>query len=78
MTAVSCSIFSYQRSIIHLIVDRIRVDRVLSGSDYPADIGQPDPVNWIRNTPNLSSEEKISILSDNSERLFASSAKELA
>jgi predicted TIM-barrel fold metal-dependent hydrolase len=39
---------------------------VVLGTDFPADMGQPDPVAWIEGS-DLSPAEKYSVLGENAE-----------
>ena len=47
------------------VIDLAGIDRVVLGSDYPADMGQPDPVTFIRSHPTLSEDDQRKILSGN-------------
>ena len=40
------------------------------GSDYPFEMGQPDPVNFVRQLPGLSDEDAERIVSGNLQRLL--------
>ena len=66
----------YVDSLVHdehtlrLIVDRVGAERVLLGSDYPADMGQPDPVSWINSCRSITDDEKQLILEGNLRRMF--------
>ena len=51
------------------LVDVVGVDRVVLGTDFPADMGQPDPVAWIEGS-DLSPKEKDAVLGTNAERLL--------
>jgi aminocarboxymuconate-semialdehyde decarboxylase len=57
------------RTLDH-VLDLVGSEHVLLGSDYPADMGQPDPVTWIRSHPTLSTETQEMILSRNAERIL--------
>lgn len=50
------------------LVDVMGADRVVMGSDFPADMGPTDPVGEIERNPYLSDEEKTAILGGNLER----------
>lgn len=66
----------YVDSLVHnehtlrLIVERVGADRVFLGTDYPADMGQPDPVAWVRACETISEEDKEAILGGNLLRLL--------
>ncbi len=47
------------------IIGLAGIDRIVLGSDYPADMGEPDPVGFIRSHPTLSEEAQWKILSEN-------------
>jgi aminocarboxymuconate-semialdehyde decarboxylase len=51
------------------LIDVVGVDRVVLGTDFPADMGQPDPVGWIEGS-DLSTTEKEAVLCFNTERLL--------
>ena len=48
------------------LIDVVGVDRVVLGTDFPADMGQPDPVGWIEGS-DLSAGEKAAVLGENAE-----------
>jgi aminocarboxymuconate-semialdehyde decarboxylase len=48
------------------LIDVVGVDRVVLGTDFPADMGQPDPVSWIEGS-DLSDVEKHAVLGENAE-----------
>jgi aminocarboxymuconate-semialdehyde decarboxylase len=52
------------------LVDLVGIDRVVLGSDYPADMGYQDPVGWLERAPLLADAEKEQILGANMERLL--------
>jgi aminocarboxymuconate-semialdehyde decarboxylase len=52
------------------VIDEIGIDRILLGSDYPADMGEPYPVKFVESCANLSAEEKRRILSGNVQRVI--------
>jgi aminocarboxymuconate-semialdehyde decarboxylase len=58
------------RALDH-VIDLAGIDRIVLGSDYPADMGQPDPVGFIRSHPRLSEEQRLQILSANATGLLA-------
>jgi len=51
------------------LVDVVGIDRVVLGTDFPADMGQPDPVAWIE-ASDLSDVEKDAVLGSNAEGMF--------
>jgi len=46
------------------LVDVVGIDKVVLGTDFPADMGQPDPVTWIEGS-DLTTTEKAAVLSEN-------------
>ncbi len=46
------------------LVDVVGVGRVVLGTDFPADMGQPDPVGWIEGS-DLSESERAAVLGSN-------------
>jgi aminocarboxymuconate-semialdehyde decarboxylase len=53
------------------LIDVVGVDRVVLGSDYPADMGEPQPVDFIESHPDLTEDQRRLILGGNMERLLA-------
>ena len=62
-------VFSH-RGLSHLI-DVVGTDRILLGSDYPADMGEPRPVDFVESHPDLTHDQRRLILGENMERLLA-------
>lgn len=62
-----CITFS-DTALRHLI-DVVGASQVMLGSDYPADMGTPDPVGSIRKSQTISEEDREAILGGNFERL---------
>lgn len=52
------------------IIDLAGIDQVVMGSDYPADMGEPDPVGFITSHPGLTADDRAKILSANVARLL--------
>jgi aminocarboxymuconate-semialdehyde decarboxylase len=55
--------------LVELLVEVAGADRVMMGSDYPFDMGDPDPVGTVRATK-LSDADKEKLLCGNAARLF--------
>ena len=53
------------------IIDLAGIDQVVLGSDYPADMGEPRPVDFIRAHPTMSEADQWKILSENLTELLA-------
>jgi aminocarboxymuconate-semialdehyde decarboxylase len=52
------------------LIDTVGIDRVVLGTDYPADMGQPRPVAWITGS-DLDEDERSAVLSRNAVRLLS-------
>ncbi len=55
---------------LNFLLESVGPERVMLGSDYPADMNDPDPVKTIASLPHLSDAEKELIYSGNAMRLF--------
>jgi len=55
------SISHGERALRH-VIDAVGIDQVLLGSDYPADMGDPYPVDFVESCDSLSDSEKRQIL----------------
>jgi aminocarboxymuconate-semialdehyde decarboxylase len=51
------------------LIDVVGIGRVVLGTDFPADMGQPDPVAWIEGS-DLTASEKMSVLGSNAKALL--------
>jgi aminocarboxymuconate-semialdehyde decarboxylase len=60
----------YDEPALRYLVDRVGVDRVVFGTDWPYDMALDWPVAWILGMASLSQEEKDAILWKNLERLL--------
>ncbi len=56
---------------IRFLIDTVGVDRVLLGSDYPFEMGDPDPVSSVDAVPGLGDGERHAILEGNVDALLA-------
>ncbi len=61
----------HEPAAIRYLVDVVGADRVMLGSDYPFEMGDPDPVATIEAVPGLSTADRTAILSGTAQRLFA-------
>ncbi|MFT3863211.1 MAG: amidohydrolase family protein [Solirubrobacterales bacterium] len=52
------------------LVDRVGADRILLGSDFPFDMGVPDPVERVEAVPGLDEEERCAICGGNAVSLL--------
>ena len=55
---------------LRFLIDRYGADRVVLGSDYPYDMGEPDPVGLVAKTGRLEEQETTAILGDTAARLL--------
>ncbi len=56
---------TYSAATLRFLVDAVGIDQVVLGTDTPAPMVLPDPVNWIRNMAELTEAEKEAILITN-------------
>ena len=56
---------TYDEDALRFLINKVGIDRVLLGTDYPAPMFLEDPVNWINSLDSLTDSEKQQILSDN-------------
>jgi len=61
---------TFDRGMLHHLVERFGADHVLLGTDYPYDMGVEDPVGFIGRVRKLSSLEKRQIMGGNATRLL--------
>jgi len=50
---------------LEFLIESVGLDRIVMGTDYPADMGSADPVAWVREIKSLSAADKKKILEDN-------------
>ena len=58
----------YERAVLQHLVDKVGADRVLMGSDYP--VGEGKPIEFVRETATLSTEQKERIVGGNAAALL--------
>ena len=61
----------HEPAAIRYLVDSVGADRVVLGTDYPFEMGDPDPIATLDSVPGLDETERTAILSGNAHRLFA-------
>jgi len=61
---------SHSPQIMANIVKQVGADRVVLGSDHPADMSLERPVDFVERIPDLSRSERELILGGNSKRLL--------
>jgi aminocarboxymuconate-semialdehyde decarboxylase len=59
----------HSKEVLEFLVGTAGIDRVLLGSDYPFDMGDPDPVGTVRSS-HLDATGKAMILRENADRLL--------
>jgi len=60
----------YTHHQLQYLVDEYGADHILIGTDYPADMGEVDPVGFIERAPGLDDTERQAILGRNAARLL--------
>jgi aminocarboxymuconate-semialdehyde decarboxylase len=60
----------YTHHQLQYLVDQYGADHILVGTDYPADMGEVDPVGFIESCPGLDDTERRAILGRNAARLL--------
>lgn len=61
---------THNERALRYVVDMAGPGQVVLGSDYPADMGEPFPVDWIESAGSLTADEKAAILGGNAVGLF--------
>jgi aminocarboxymuconate-semialdehyde decarboxylase len=61
---------THSQASLEFLVKLVGVDHVLLGTDYPFDMGAPEPVKAIESLPGLSGDDREAILFRNAERLM--------
>ncbi|HXC14073.1 MAG TPA: amidohydrolase family protein, partial [Stellaceae bacterium] len=60
----------YTRHQLEYLVGQYGADHVLMGTDYPADMGEVDPIGFVENAKGLDDAERRAILGRNAARLL--------
>jgi aminocarboxymuconate-semialdehyde decarboxylase len=60
----------YTHHQLHYLVENYGADHVLMGTDYPADMGEVDPIGFIESADQLEDSERAAILGRNAARLL--------
>lgn len=61
---------TYSGPVLRFLIDTVGIDNVVLGTDYPAPMFLPDPVNWVRGLPELTAGEQEAILVSNPSTLL--------
>lgn len=62
---------------LRYLIDVAGADKVVLGSDYPADMGEPQPVDFVEGCTTLTAAERSAILRGNAARLFGLGASNI-
>jgi len=60
----------YTHPQLQYLVDQYGADHILMGTDYPADMGEIDPIGFVEGAPGLDDAERRAILGGNAARLL--------
>src|SRR3954470_4448915 len=60
----------YTHPQLQYLVDQYGADHILMGTDYPADMGEIDPMGFVEGAPGLDDAERRAILGGNAARLL--------
>jgi aminocarboxymuconate-semialdehyde decarboxylase len=63
---------------LRYLLDEIGGTKIVLGTDYPADMGQTEPVEWIRGAGNLTTDERHAVLGGNVGALLGDRASAFA
>ena len=61
---------THSEPALRMLIDTVGIDRVVLGTDWPADMMIDWPVGWVLGLPSLTQEEKDAILWQNLEKLL--------
>jgi aminocarboxymuconate-semialdehyde decarboxylase len=61
---------AHSKPIMMNLIHQVGVDRIVTGTDYPADMGVADPVRFVESLTDLSTAERDMILRGNAARLL--------
>lgn len=61
---------THSPDVLRFLIDFAGPEHVVLGSDYPFEMGQPDPVNFVRGLPGLSPDDAERILWRNTQQLI--------
>ncbi len=59
----------YDYGMLRRLIEVVGIDKVMLGTDFPADMGQPDPVAWLSGS-DLNDEERAAVLGDTAAALL--------
>ena len=61
---------THSEPALRMLIDTVGIDKVIFGTDWPADMAIDWPVSWILGLESLTQEEKEAILYKNLENLL--------
>lgn len=61
---------THEGGSLRFLIDTVGLPNVLLGTDYPADMEQPDPVRWLGGVTELTDDERSAVLGTNLMRLL--------
>lgn len=61
---------THSEASLRYLIDAVGVNRVVLGTDYPADMGLKDPIGWLEGMPWLSEEDRTAIAGGNASVLL--------
>jgi aminocarboxymuconate-semialdehyde decarboxylase len=64
---------THDETALRYLIDKVGPDRILLGSDDPADMGLTHPVDWIEGCSSLTERERLLILGENAIKLLGDS-----
>lgn len=64
-----CLTHSYRN--LHMLLDAVGASQVVLGTEFPADMGQQDPVSWLAADDSLDEATRTAVLGGNAQRLLA-------
>lgn len=70
LKALHFDTITHSERALRTVIDVVGAYRIVLGSDYPADMGEPHPAQLVDNCASLTLEEKNLILSGNMRRLI--------
>lgn len=56
---------THEGGSLRFLIDTVGLPNVLLGTDYPADMEQPDPVSWMSSVQELTDDERSAVLGTN-------------
>lgn len=67
---VTVDCLTHSEPLLRYLVDAVGIERIVLGTDYPADMGLQDPIGWLESIPWLTSEARSAIVSGNASVLL--------